>query len=494
MGFRLRVHGVGLFLASLALTGLSVPAFSAQKFDAKISGAMSKAGIEKMGDGTYKLMRLPEKVDVVKILVRFSDSKTLDAIRSAGGIVNAVLGTVATVTIPAPSLATLVSLNDIQYMESEKIVPQRLAASVPATRANLIRSGVSPNLTGATGAGVIVGIVDDGLDFRHLSFRNTDGTTRILALWDQRETGAAGSPPSGFSYGGECTVQMLNDAINGNGGCTQPSTGNHGTHVGGIAAGNGQQTGNGLPAYRFVGMAPKADILSANAIAGGTGGSNSVIDAIVWMKAKAAALGKPLVVNLSLGSYFGARDGTSNYEQALSSAGAAGVVVTSAAGNEGSDKIVATTAISAGQTKSVTFNWATTITKDQRIEIWYPGVDQFSIKVTGPNGCAMPDFVPAGTDRTFTLPCGTIEVNSTAPQANNDDRQILVSFARNTTNPTGFQGAWTYEIRGDVVATPNTPVTLICGEDRGGLLFTSDTPSGFTLGILTDTSTPTRTI
>ena len=494
MKTKLNLRRAGIVLAALALTSLAAPAFSAQKFDAKISGAMAKAGIEKAGDGTYKLVRLREKVDVVKILVRFGDSKTLDAIRSAGGTVNSVLGDIASVSIPASSLGVLASIDDMQYMESEKFVPQRLNASVPATRATQIRTGTSPDLGGATGAGVIVGIVDDGLDFRHLTFRNTDGTTRLLGLWDQRAEGAAGSPPAGFNYGGECTVQMINDAINGRGGCTQPSTGNHGTHVGGIAAGNGQQTGNGQPAYRFVGMAPKADILSSNSIAGGLGSSNSVVDGIVWMKAKAAALGKPLVVNLSLGSYFGARDGTSNYERALSNAGAAGVVVTSAAGNEGSDKIVATPLISAGQTKTVTFNWASSITKDQGIEIWYPGFNQYAVKVSGPDGCAMPDFVPAGTNRTFTLPCGVIEVNSTGPQASNDDRQILISFNRSTSNPSGFQGAWTYEVRGDVVATPNTPVTMICGEDSGGLLFTSDTPAGFTLGILTDTSTPTRTI
>ena len=479
---------------ALALTAISASAVAVQKFDAKISGAMTKAGVEKLGDGTYKLMRLPEKVEVVKILVRFNDNKALDGIRNAGGTVNSVLGNIASVSIPASSLGQLVSMHEIQYIESEKIIPQRLGSSIPATRAHLIRSGVSPDLTGATGAGVIVGIVDDGLDFRHLTFRNPDGSTRLVGLWDQRATGAAGSPPAGFNYGGECTVQMINDAIAGNGGCTQPSTGNHGTHVGGIAAGNGQQTGNGQAAYRFVGMAPKADILSSNSIAENLGGTNAVVDGIVWMKAKAAALGKPLVVNLSLGSYSGPRDGTSNFEQALSNAGAAGVVVTSAAGNEGSDKIVATGQISATQTRSVTFNWASSVKKNQQIEIWYPGVNQYAIKVTGPSGCAMPDFVPAGTDRRFTLPCGTIEVSSTAPQANNDDRQILVAFSINSAAPTGFHGEWTYELRGDVVASPDTPFTLICGEDADGLLFTSNTPTGFTLGILTNTSTATRTI
>jgi subtilisin family serine protease len=497
MIFKSHLPRIGLLLmasAAMGMASISGTSLAAQKFDAKVSGAINRAGLEQGADGNFKLMRVPDQAEVVRLLVRFSDSKALDAIRNAGGTVNSVLGNIASVEIAASALGSLVAIPEIEYIEAEKTIQQRLNVSVPATRANLLRSGASPELSGATGAGVIVGIIDSALDFRHLDFRKTDGSTRLLGLWDQRAVGAAGVPPTGFNYGGECTVSMINDAINGSAGCTQPSNRNHGTHVGGIAAGNGQQTGNSQASYRFVGMAPKADILAANALAGGTGGTNTVVEAVAWMKAKAAALGKPLVINLSLGSYFGARDGTSNYEQALSNASGPGLIIAAAAGNEGGDKIVATGQISATETKSVTFNWASTVTTNQRIEIWYPGVNQYAVKLTGPNGCAMPEFVLAGTDKTFTLPCGTLDVSSTAPQANNDDRQILVNLVINPAHPTAFQGDWTYELRGDVVTTPATNFSLICGEDSGGLLFTSNTPSGFTLGILTDTSSATRTI
>jgi subtilisin family serine protease len=494
MKFKSYSPRVGSIIALIALSAMATPSLAAQKFDAALSAAIAKASKVQGESTAAKSERLQEAPVLVRVLVRFTGSHTLDAIRKVGGTVNSVLGNIASVEIAASALGDLVAIPEVEYMEAEKKMPQRINVSVPATRADLLRSGVSPDLTGATGAGVIVGIIDSGLDFRHLDFRNTDGSTRLLGLWDQRAAGAAGAAPTGFSYGGECTVKMINDAIGGADGCTQAATSNHGTHVGSTAAGNGQQTGNGQAAYRFVGMAPKADILAANSLGGGVGSSNAVVDAVAWMKAKASALGKPLVINLSLGSYFGARDGTSNYEQALSNASGPGVVIAAAAGNEGTDKLVATGQISTGESKSVTFNWPANLSSSQNVEMWYPGTNEYAVRVIGPNGCEMPDFVPAGSEKSFTLPCGTIGVSSTLAQANNDDRQILVAFSVDPANPTAFQGQWTYQIRGDKVVTPGTPFSLICGEDSGGLLFTSNTANGPTLGILTDTSSATRTI
>lgn len=458
---------------------------AAQKFDAAI-GSVIRSGSQS-GD---PLMAKSAAANKVPVLIKV-EGDDISYLASMGVEVRSRIGNIVSANVPYSSFGSLISEERVQYVEAERQMIGRLNVSVPATRANLVRSGAAPNFSGATGAGVIVGVIDDGLDFRHLDFRRPDGSTRLLGLWDQRESGAAGTPPTGFAYGGECTPQMLNDAIGGNAAaCTQPSIGNHGSHVGGIAAGNGQQTGNGQPAYRFIGMAPSADILAANSIAGGAGG-NAVVDAIAWMKARAQLLGKPLVINLSLGSYFGARDGTSNFEQALSNAGAPGVVLVAAAGNEGRDAIRASGTISQAQTQTVTFNWAATVTQAQRLEMWYPGTNQYAVKVNGPGGCTT-GFHLAGTTNTYTLACGTIEINSTDVQASNDDRQILVRFT--PANPVASsQGAWSIEVRGDVVAQADTPFSMICGEDGGGLLFTSNTTQ-VTTQILTDTASASRTI
>jgi len=115
----------------MSLTEVS---FASQKFDAKLSSVMKKAGIKKMKDGTYKPMRTPARAEIVKILVRFSDSNALIAIRNAGGTVNLVVGNIASVEIPAHLLGSLISINEIQYMEAEKTMPKRLSSSVPATQ------------------------------------------------------------------------------------------------------------------------------------------------------------------------------------------------------------------------------------------------------------------------------------------------------------------------------------------------------------------------
>jgi len=114
---------------------MAAPSFASQKFDAKLAGVMKKAGIKKMKDGTYKPVRIPARVEIVKILVRFSDSKALDAIRNAGGTVNSVMGNIASVEMPSYLLGSLISINEIQYLEAVKSIPKRISSSVPPTRA-----------------------------------------------------------------------------------------------------------------------------------------------------------------------------------------------------------------------------------------------------------------------------------------------------------------------------------------------------------------------
>lgn len=422
----------------------------------------------------------------VAATIRFTGDP-LPALRALGVRIGSVSGNIATADIPLNKLNQVSQVPGVVFVEAAKVLPSRLSASVPATGATSLRTGQPLEWTGATGAGVIVGVVDDGLDFRHQDFRHADGTTRLLGLWDQRAA-ARGTPPTGFDYGQECTPALLNQAIKegtSSTACTQPSTGNHGTHVGGIAAGNGQATGNGQAAFRHIGMAPMADIIAANSIGGGVQSSNAVVDGINYIKAKAQALGKPAVVNLSLGSYFGNRDGTSNFETAISNATGPGFIITAAAGNEGADPIRAATELLVGG--SVTVGYKIPNKKEQRVEIWYPSTNEWSVQVS--SGTCTTALVPINTPSySIETECGKVDVSNNAPNPVNDDRQILIQFSES--NGKGPEGEWQIKV---VSVKGGGVVSMVGGEDAGGGVFT-DHIGPVTTQILTDTCSATQAI
>src|SRR5262249_61875088 len=120
----------------------------------------------------------------------------------------------------------------------------------------------------------------------------------------------------------------------------------HGTHVAGIAAGSGRATGAGLPAGRYVGMAPGADLVIVKGTRGsGNGFSDTdIADGVRFVFERAAALGRPAVVNLSIGAQSTAHTGHSAMEEMLSAlvgsgTSAAGRIIVAAAGNDGGDDI-----------------------------------------------------------------------------------------------------------------------------------------------------------
>jgi subtilisin family serine protease len=456
------------------------------KLDAALMAVAREPAEGSIAARTLRRLEAGRPEPLIQTILRFEG--TLDDVRAHGGVVRSVMGDIATVDIPAHKLAAVAALPSVVSIEAARAQPKRLDRSVPAARADTLRVGTPPNWSAGTGKNVIVGVIDSGIDFRHRDFRNGDGTTRVIGIWDQRATGASGAPPAGYTYGGECTPAMINAAIAGApAACTHQDTDGHGTHVTGIAAGNGQATGNGQLAYRMIGMAPSADILVAN---GNEFGSAQVLDAIAWMKAKAAALGRPLVINMSFGSYFGARDGTSNFEKGMSNLAGPGVILVGAAGNEAKAPIRATGTITQGGSVTVGFNIPDG-SKSADLEIWYPGANAYGVNVAGP-GCATTDTVNAGETRNFATACGIVEFSSTGTQPNNDDRQIKVGIGSNDSAPL-VTGAWTITLVGTVVAGGSHPFSIINGEDETGPTFT-DHASPETTEILTDTSSSRRVI
>jgi len=139
-----------------------------------------------------------------------------------------------------------------------------------------------------TGDSVIIGIIDSGIDWYHEDFIDSNFQTRIKFLWDQ--TDIWGPPPAGYNYGKEydsADIQWeINFGYHGN------DFMGHGTHVAGIAAGNGRAK-NGA----YVGIAPKANLIIVKPIIS----HDEIMDAIEYIATKANQLDMPWVINMSMG-------------------------------------------------------------------------------------------------------------------------------------------------------------------------------------------------
>lgn len=190
-----------------------------------------------------------------------------------------------------------------------------------------IRLGTAPLTQAYDGTGVLVGIIDSGTDFSHPDFKDASGNSRIKFLWDMTKPLAMNTPTT-FGYG-----QEWNNFEIDLGQCTHSDLVHygHGTASSGIAA------GNGLAINHYEGIAPKADLMVVAVDFNRPG--FTIADAVHYLIEKAQLLGKPLVINASLGDYFGSHDGTDLETQIINNliTASPGRALVASAGNAGDE-------------------------------------------------------------------------------------------------------------------------------------------------------------
>ncbi len=282
-------------------------------------------------------------------------TKNISAIRSAGVSVQTELAheeeSICTILATPSQLIKLAEQESVLRFEAGNTLhismqnsqSKRYPLSLTQTGAHLLQNnifGFSTEFRGSgQGAGAIIMVYDSGIDILHEDFRATamPTTSRILAVWDQTLTPQNGElSPAGFSYGVEYTQSMINaDIQRGTSVVRTRDVGGHGTHVAGIAAGNGSAS----PFALAGGIAPEAELLI---VKGGDRDFSTprIIEALAYARAKAQEFGKPIVVNFSLGGHDGAHDGSDILERAINAfTTLPGRVVVCSAGNEGADSI-----------------------------------------------------------------------------------------------------------------------------------------------------------
>jgi len=352
--------------------------------------------------------------DVVSVILKGTVSTGV--LNAMGFAVGAEAGGYRTVRVPLSSLGTFLKLPGLERVSLGYQLSPDLDVSVADANANIKRAN-QPPLYGWNGTGVIVGIVDTGMDYQHDDFRNPDGTTRFLSIWDQN---VSGTPPSGYIYGNECTQAQINAGT-----CTETDPNGHGSHVLGIAAGDGSATGNFEPQFIYVGMANAANIIGV-ATDFSTAG---VEDGVQYIFQKAAALGMPAVVNLSLGTVLGPHDGSTDFDKMLGALTGPGKIIVTSAGNaqpsldltnqnaqHASVSIPLSTTVNYSLTVP-TYTPSVSLSDVYAVDLWHDKANSYSVKIKRPSsGTLLGPVTKTGTS-TFSTTDGRVIVDYT----NSDD-------------------------------------------------------------------------
>ena len=342
----------------------------------------------------------------------------------------------AILLLPESIVTAVAALPQIEYMEKPKslffavesgrrascITPLQTAAKVPGAvlNQNPVLEETEPgqnsmldrSYNDLTGFGCIVATIDSGIDYSHPDFRNADGTTRILALWDQtipagsvadiRQQSESGGQenqageqqflqaPAGYYLGTEFLREVIDRALEQPTEqmryevCPSRDISGHGTHVAGIAAGNGRAS-NGR--YRGVAFGSELIVVKlGNPREGGFPRTTELMQAVDYCIRKAEEYGKPIVLNLSFGNNYGGHAGTSfieTYLDDMSNYWKNSIVTGS--GNEGASAIHTSGIVRMGQEQIVELavsEYETAL----NLQIWKDYVDEIAVSIVHPSG------------------------------------------------------------------------------------------------------------
>lgn len=369
-----------------------------------------------------------------------------EVLKTNGITVQSIHNSFVTAWLNLDQISKVAALAEVDFVDSPKILKKNNDISVASTGAALLHAGKLDN-TVYKGDGVIVAIIDTGIDWDHPDFRSISDQTksRILRIWDQTLTPITGeSAPAGFNVGVEYTQTQINDEIDGTpaGFVREKDIDGHGTHVAGIATGNGAALSS-----KYAGLAPNADIVIVKAGDGSFDTSNLIL-ALDYLKNLATSMGKPIVVNLSLGSQNGAHDGTDPLERAIDNFTdtAAGRIVVVASGNENGENLHkqiplagnASTAIS----MQVPVASASTSIDVFQFTLYANDTSTLSAIVTAPDGTQSSSLSNNGAS-VFGGKARVYLSNYIDPESG--DRKVQVYVTRSTT-ATDVSGTWTISL------------------------------------------------
>ena len=248
-------------------------------------------------------------IDMIDGFITVRNESDIAELSRHGVKVQTIIGTILTARMPVDSIESLGKLDGVKYLSiSQKLKPHNDKART-ASRVDLVHAG--QGLPQAyTGKGVIVGVIDCGIDFNHINFKDANGKSRVKRA---RINESLYTTP-------EAIEKQTDD--------NESDSYGHGTHTTGIAAGS--YTANGLQ-----GMAPESDLV----LCGGSLDDYNITNSLSYIFSYADSVGKPAVVNMSLGSNLGSHDGKDQFTQTVDNLIGDGKFLIISSGNSGEEYI-----------------------------------------------------------------------------------------------------------------------------------------------------------
>ena len=381
-----------------------------------------------------------------------------------------LLGNFAILFIKEKDLPVFLTFSQVLYVELSRPIYENALTGVSSSGLpdyNII-TGRNVNTTTLTGKGTAIAILDSGVDYKHPDFRNADGSTRILAYWDQSlpfipDHFSINNPYNlGVIFSEEDLNQLLTDennffffdssaptALGSASESLSPSEdiSGHGTHIAGISAGNGRAS-NGTNQ----GVAPESSLIvvklknEASLIYSDFANLMMAIDFAVRF---ASSRSLPLSINISYGSNDGSHTGNSILELFMEQVSFYGKNTTSVAtGNEGLTRRHASLNTLPSSTKNYYEKFLSfTIAPGERslyLEIWQVFADDFSYELLAPSGSQSFTFPAVPGIYTYMIADTTIYLTINNPTPYQPFRQYFLSF-----NPNASfipSGTWTLRI------------------------------------------------
>ncbi|MBB6331800.1 subtilisin family serine protease [Chryseobacterium sediminis] len=453
-------HGGAKLLrnATAAFLGLYSYAFygQVQKLDSRFDVLLKNKESIANGRAVKELERPDMKLDQ-HLVVTSKGAQTMysciiytkepEKLKADGFIIQSQLPSFSTALVTIEDIERLTQLPYVTSVMGPAFDELHNDVSRAQSGASLLQDGVFNN-TAYNGTGVLVGIYDSGIDWKHPDFRKANDQTksRIVSIWDQTLTAQAGeTTPTGFSTGVEYTRTQIEDELDGTpvGFVRENDTNGHGTHVSGTAAGNG----SAFTDKRHKGFSSDADIVF---VKGGNGSfpTTNTINALTYFKNVATALNKPIVVNMSIGGQGTAHDGTSSHEVAVNNftASGPGRVVVISAGNDYGANLHRKVDIAAGAAQTYNFTVASNTSATSVFSFIMYANDNTAVtaKLTTPDGQQYTQNI--STTTAHTILGGGLTATMYNYWGNDNNKRYVQLIVTRTSGTTNVQGNYTLEI------------------------------------------------